>query len=467
MRKHLPALFVAAMICCAVTTFSSALQETEFVRALPTAYVPPKPLRVGLSASVGLTQDFYAEVYEFLPPGWLLVSASPEVTSFDPATGTAFWRVDIDSDFEIWAVPISYDVLPPAAQTGDVLFDGNASYLFYDWEGEHRGSAATTGDVSLSRGSQESRRVPEDHPTIQGAIDASLYGDTVVIGPGLYVENIEMQQGVDLKGAGWPPPEIRATSDLWQDAVITTAPHCSIHGLIISSGYCGVRGRYGPFEVRSCVITGNTFRGVDAVGSDTADRVVNCTIVHNPGTGAYLGEPSAGNLVINSIAYGNGGRDIWGGVTRFSCLQDEILNGVGENNIYADPMFANAEAGDYGLLPNSPCIDAGDNSAVQADETDVLGKPRIMFGGKSETVDMGAYEYWFISASPRPDSSDIEVSWASEAGVTYSVFRSADLATWQLANDSVLASSNMTVWLDPIGSLTAIPIRFYRVMENE
>jgi len=33
--------------------------------------------------------------------------------------------------------------------------------------------------------------VPDDHPTIQGAIDASQFGDTVIVRPGTYVENID------------------------------------------------------------------------------------------------------------------------------------------------------------------------------------------------------------------------------------------------------------------------------------
>jgi len=33
--------------------------------------------------------------------------------------------------------------------------------------------------------------VPDDHPTIQGAIDASFNGDTVIVRPGSYVENID------------------------------------------------------------------------------------------------------------------------------------------------------------------------------------------------------------------------------------------------------------------------------------
>ena len=38
---------------------------------------------------------------------------------------------------------------------------------------------------------QTTRYVPDDHPTIQGAIDACVNGDTVIVRPGTYVENID------------------------------------------------------------------------------------------------------------------------------------------------------------------------------------------------------------------------------------------------------------------------------------
>ncbi len=75
-----------------------------------------------------------------------------------------------------------------------------------------------------------------------------------------------------------------------------------------------------------------------------------------------------------------------------------ILN-WGEGNIDADPCFLNPGYwdanglwvdGDYHLLSDSPCIDAGDpNYIAGPNETDLDGKPRVI-GGR---IDMGAYEY--------------------------------------------------------------------------
>jgi hypothetical protein len=60
------------------------------------------------------------------------------------------------------------------------------------------------------------------------------------------------------------------------------------------------------------------------------------------------------------------------------------------------------------------------------------------------------------------------VKWSSTPGKTYSIFFSDDLLMWELAEDSVPASArDVTIWLDPIGWPPAVPVRFYRIAENE
>ncbi len=72
---------------------------------------------------------------------------------------------------------------------------------------------------------------------------------------------------------------------------------------------------------------------------------------------------------------------------------------IAENSIDADPRFVDPDGDDniFGteddnlrLLPDSPCINAGDpNYIAEPNETDLDGRPRII-GGR---IDMGAYEY--------------------------------------------------------------------------
>lgn len=74
---------------------------------------------------------------------------------------------------------------------------------------------------------------------------------------------------------------------------------------------------------------------------------------------------------------------------------------VGSNgNVWANPLFRNAAAGDYYLMAGSPCIDAG--TSVGAPETDITGAPRLsdiytiptgIPDDNGEYFDIGAYEF--------------------------------------------------------------------------
>jgi parallel beta-helix repeat protein len=76
----------------------------------------------------------------------------------------------------------------------------------------------------------------------------------------------------------------------------------------------------------------------------------------------------------------------------------ENLNGIPCDsfyNIFRDPMFTDPQAGDFHLSSNSPCIDAGNNFALNLPSTDFDGSPRIVDGNEDDSavVDMGAFEY--------------------------------------------------------------------------
>ncbi|MCP4258330.1 MAG: hypothetical protein GY774_12650 [Planctomycetes bacterium] len=61
-----------------------------------------------------------------------------------------------------------------------------------------------------------------------------------------------------------------------------------------------------------------------------------------------------------------------------------------DGNISQDPLFAHSEAGDYHLLPDSPCISAGDPTFIAASgQTDIDGEDRVY----AVRVDIGADEF--------------------------------------------------------------------------
>jgi parallel beta-helix repeat protein/predicted outer membrane repeat protein len=97
---------------------------------------------------------------------------------------------------------------------------------------------------------------------------------------------------------------------------------------------------------------------------------------------------------------GSGGSGAW----------DTGLGTDGGGNIDADPLFADATAGDVRLVPCSPAIDAGDNNApgLSGITTDLDGHPRFVNivlradtgSGTAPIVDMGAYELQLAQLPP-------------------------------------------------------------------
>ncbi|MFC1635422.1 hypothetical protein ACFL5Z_11320 [Planctomycetota bacterium] len=152
--------------------------------------------------------------------------------------------------------------------------------------------------------------------------------------------------------------------------------------------------------------------------------LANCTIVRNeslyPGFGIYS-DPNCSPVLENCIMWNNiGGNSdraesirIHGGspVINNCCIQGWTSKLGGTGNFGLDPLFVdpNGPDGKIGTLDDnlrldlaSPCRDAGDNSALGADTTDldkdgdvrepipfdIEGKPRIL----NSVVDLGAFE---------------------------------------------------------------------------
>ena len=188
----------------------------------------------------------------------------------------------------------------------------------------------------------------------------------------------------------------------------------------------GMDNHKGNLTITKCMFSSNSANwGGGMLNSESILTLSNCTFTNNSavnsgmwggnGVGIYALDSSV--RLLNCILWGNS--DINGMyessqiyaneqiVVNYSCIQGltGVLGGIG--NIDDDPCFvepgywdpngtpadANDDVwvdGDYHLLPDSPCIDAGDPDYVAGpNETDFDGNPRVING----RIDMGAYEY--------------------------------------------------------------------------
>ncbi|MHC4079859.1 MAG: right-handed parallel beta-helix repeat-containing protein [Planctomycetota bacterium] len=182
----------------------------------------------------------------------------------------------------------------------------------------------------------------------------------------------------------------------------------------ICANYCGGLGSEASAAVViNCLFTGNQ-GGSGAVEAWAANvTLLNCTITGNAGSlggGAYCGNGST-VTIHNSIAWNNSGGQIVNDGSTVEVTYSDVAGGYpGPGNINADPACGS----DGRPQPGSPCVDAGDGTAVPPGyPLDLDGNPRFVDdpcradsgGGDPPFVDMGACEFQGISCDTNGDGS--------------------------------------------------------------
>jgi parallel beta-helix repeat protein len=135
----------------------------------------------------------------------------------------------------------------------------------------------------------------------------------------------------------------------------------------------------------------------------SSPRLINCTLSGNSAaSGGGIRNDSSSPPVTNSILWGNTPEQISNSnpppvPTPIVIYCDIQGSYPGQGNIDADPRFVDPDNENFHLRPDSPCIDAGYNEAVDLVDFDFEGDARIMDGDRdgTATVDMGVDEvHW-------------------------------------------------------------------------
>jgi hypothetical protein len=169
----------------------------------------------------------------------------------------------------------------------------------------------------------------------------------------------------------------------------------------------------------NATISGNTLITGGASGGgiyndNSSPTLTNVTISGNIGDyGGGIYNVNSSPVLNNSIVWGNNGysENIYDSgadntpTYNYSLVEDLTLTGNGNldgTDSANNPLFTNADAGDYSLNLRSPAVNAGDNAAYitateaatgssfggWAAEKDLAGNPRL----EGASIDMGAYE---------------------------------------------------------------------------
>jgi hypothetical protein len=152
---------------------------------------------------------------------------------------------------------------------------------------------------------------------------------------------------------------------------------------------------YGSGTISNCIFT-NNFSGI-SIGYQTPLNIINCTFSKN--TYGLISDHYSNIQVLNSIFWGNSPEQNStyellyvndNSMVSHCCIRDGSGSFPGNNNIYANPLFADAANGDFHLSAGSPCISKGINPAENnlIPLTDLDGNSRPL----GSRTDLGAYE---------------------------------------------------------------------------
>ena len=252
---------------------------------------------------------------------------------------------------------------------------------------------------------------PNYYFQIQDAVNAATDGDTILVDTNRWVlsQPIVVTNDLTIRSLHGPQQTIVDGNnavrcfDLGSTATI-------VDGFTITRGVAGDAGGircqdFGPALVVNSIVVSNTAAHNAGMRGGTARNclfygnqgdfgsgglaygiAINCTFSRNKSIeGSYSGMNNG--TAYNCIFYGNlQVTDAPAYSLYYSCAPN-VTPGV-NGNVAGPPLFVDADANDFRVLPNSPCIDAGSNDYAQGTH-DLIGNPRI-FDGR---VDMGAFEY--------------------------------------------------------------------------
>jgi len=325
----------------------------------------------------------------------------------------------------------------------------------------------------VDMGVDEARRVhnvDQDkwYVNIQDAIDDDPdYGDTIVAYEDIYDEQVDFKgESITLTSSDPSDWDVVAATiidpgkDTWGPYGVEFSdsedPNVILTGFTITGAYYGVYINGADPVIERCIIENNLFSGITCgAGSPTITNnkirentdgihyysssgpsITNNWIYNNTGAiGANTGESSVvrnntivGNSIVgilhfgdtaptitNCIVWNNGDEDSDNLGGTFNDVTYSCIGGgyTGDGNIDEDPLFVDADGGDYHLQYYSACIGAGDPEyEAGVGETDIDGDSRVQAG----RVDMGAdetpYTHWYVDATDGSDTNN-GLSWGT------------------------------------------------------
>jgi nitrous oxidase accessory protein len=142
------------------------------------------------------------------------------------------------------------------------------------------------------------------YSTISAAVNAANAGDTILVSPGTYVENVVVDKPLKIVSTGGAQATLVKASDSSKEVFLLGSADITIQGFTVTGGNKGVSFGSSNCILTNCVVNGNVF-GVYLAGA-TSNSVSNNNLNGN-GFGIYLDGSSGNKLTNNSASNEKGG----------------------------------------------------------------------------------------------------------------------------------------------------------------
>jgi len=176
------------------------------------------------------------------------------------------------------------------------------------------------------------RKVPEQYPTIQAAIDAANPGDIIQVAAGTYNESITVSKSLKIIGESRENTTIVSINNVTAIAVHITANNVYFTGFTVKSGFGGILldSSSGNTIVDNIVM--QNFEGIYLFNANN-NIVRDNVLLGNYYTGVCLFTAHNNKIVYNSISGGiDFGMDLWG--ANANLIMGNTIANVADHGIY-------------------------------------------------------------------------------------------------------------------------------------
>ena len=352
--------------------------------------------------------------------------------------------------------------------------------------------------------------VPSDYATIQNAIDSIGYGDTALVAPGTYYENIVIERNIHLVSADGPETTYLNPEDSTILFVIikNIDQFATVSGFTLKESFR--IGHFTIFSSQNVDISNNIFKDTGGslsksiyfylnssgnihnnlfannnngsairISSDYVN-VYNNTFYNNRSSIISDSEETRiwNNIISNSYSYGLLG--YFKSVDYNNIIDSKIQFAddmtVGPNNISVDPAFTDTANSDFTLSALSPCIDAGDPASefndADGSRSDMGAYPFVMVTDINDKDEALPYKFLLGKNYPNPfnPSTTIEFSLAKISIVRLSIYNINGRLVVDLIDHEEISAGKYEISWDGItssGNRASTGLYFYRLSAGE